>query len=93
MPGIENVDTIWDFMLLMIQGFSIFFVWWALGTWIDKHQNEIKERLRNPDDEENNGINVYFGVRFGTIIRNIGYVFLITCALYITITIIQASEF
>ena len=89
----ENVNTILDFILLMIQGFSIFFVWYALVGYIDKMDRRAKKELRDPEYLENDADQRIFGIRLGTIFRNIFYAFLISCAAYITITIIQTSEF
>ena len=90
---VENVETFWDFILLYIHLVSIFFVWYGCLGWRGKHQANIKERLREPDDEENVTDQRIFGYRFGTIVRNAFYILLISCAAYITITIVQTSKF
>ena len=92
MPGIENIETLWDFIELMLQLFSIFFVWYAGLGWIGKHQEQAKEIIRDPNSDEHTDQRI-FGIHINKIIRNGFYIVIISCAAYITITILQNSKF
>jgi len=90
MPGIENIETLWDFILLMIQGGSIVFVWLGLFQFIANHQEMIKGKLYedNRDTEPK-----FFGIYAGTIVRNLMYAFLISCAIYTSYRLGAFGEF
>ena len=90
---VENVETFWDFILLNIQLFSIFFVWYGCLGYIAKMDEREKKAMRDPDYDKEDADQRFFGIRFGTIVRNAFYILLISCAAYITITIVQTSKF
>ncbi len=77
----------------MIQCGSIAFIWVGLLDWIARHQEMIKEKLRDPEYDENVVPQKLFGISFGAIVRNFMYAFLIACAIYTSYTLGAFVEF